>query len=79
MARIPFRLVVSAAALFAVLLGITGCGFGKTSQADDNQASQSYEDADDALDRADNLREDFKSGDVELDDSAKGANITLLG
>lgn len=79
MIRIPFRLAVGAIALLVVLLGVPGCNFGGESQDGDAQVSQSYGDADDVLDNADSLREDFKSGDVELDESAKGADITLLG
>ena len=79
MIRIPFRPAVGAIALFVALFGVSGCNFGGENQANDKNASQSYGDADDVLDNADDLREDFKSGDVEMDESTKGADITLLG
>ena len=79
MNRISFRPVACAAALLVVLSGIVGCGFGGANQPANQNVSQSYGDADDVLDNADNLREDFKSGDVEMDESTKGADITLLG
>ena len=79
MIRTPFRLAIGTIALFVALLGISGCNFGGESQVDSENVSQSYGDADDVLDNADDLREDFKSGDVEMDESAKGADITLLG
>lgn len=79
MIRVPFRFAISAIALLVALSGVSGCSFGGESQVDDKNVSQSYGDADDVLDNADDLREDFRSGDVELDESAKGADITLLG
>ena len=79
MIRVPLRLVATVAALFVVLSGVAGCGFGDASRPDDKNVSQSYGDADDVLDNTDDLREDFKSGDVEMDESTKGADITLLG
>lgn len=78
MNRISFRLAASAA-LLILLSGIVGCSFGGANQLSDGKASQTYGDADDVIDNADNLREDFKSGDVEMDESTKGADITLLG
>lgn len=79
MNRIPFRSAAGAIALLLALSGISGCSFGGGSQVDDKNVSQSYGEADDVLDNADGLRDDFKNGDVELDESAKGADIMLLG
>ena len=79
MNRVLFRPVACAAALLVILSGIIGCSFGEANQPSDEKASQTYGDADDVLDNANDLREDFKSGDVEMDESTKGADITLLG